>query len=76
MPLAGPASSDFRTTAINALAVFVGQPRATELFDQGVAQIERSAGEGAAKKVKPYVIGSLVVGGLGLLLGVIAITRK
>lgn len=75
-PFGAAATSDFRSTVIKALSVFVEPVRAAQLYDQGIATIQREAGEGAAKKVTPIVIAALAVGAVGAVLGTIAIVTS
>lgn len=67
------AAADFRSSVIGALSLFVAPARAAELYDQGVTQLRKEAGDGAAKKVRPLVIASLAAGALGVVLGGVAI---
>ena len=67
--LTGPELGGFREDLISKLGVFMGPSQAAIAFDQFEQLIEERAAVGAGKKVTPMIVGSMVVGGVGLLLG-------
>jgi hypothetical protein len=74
---------DARSDIVSALAVVMGRDKAEAWMKSLEAIIKAKAEEGAKAaiptiqaKIKPYVIGAAAVGGLGALLGLVAIARS
>jgi hypothetical protein len=71
--LDGAQLGGFREDFIGTVGVIMGKEKATKFLDDFEALVEQKAAVGAQKKVKPMVVGSMAIGGIGLLLGGVAL---
>lgn len=71
--ISGTEFGGVREDIISKLGIIMGQDKAAAAFDQFEQLIEQRAAAGASRKVKPMIIGSMAIGGVGLLLGGAAI---
>lgn len=63
----------FREDFIGSVGIVMGKEKAAKFLDDFEALVEQRAAVGAEAKVKPMVMGSMALGGLGLLLGGVAL---
>ena len=63
----------FREDFIGMAGIIMGKEKAGKFLDDFEALVEQRAAIGAEAKVKPLVMGSMALGGLGLLLGGVAL---
>lgn len=64
---------DFRADFIGTVGIVMGKAKAAKFLDDFEALVEQRAAIGAEAKVKPLVMGSMALGGLGLLMGGVAL---
>lgn len=71
--LDGAQFGGFREDFIDQLSIFLGKAKATKLMDDFEDLVEQRAAEGAERKVRPLIVKSMAIGGIGLLLGGLAL---
>jgi hypothetical protein len=71
--LDGAQLGGFREDFVGTVGIVMGKAKAAKFLDDFEALVEQKAAIGAQKKVKPMIIGAMAVGGLGLLLGGVAL---
>lgn len=64
---------DFRSDFVSTVGIVMGKAKAAKFLDDFEALVEQRAAVGAEAKVKPLVMGSMALGGIGLLLGGVAL---
>jgi hypothetical protein len=81
--LDGAEFGDARADLVSVLALVMGHDKAEAWMKSLETTIQTKAKEGALSaiptiqaKIKPMIIGSMVVGGLGLLVGVVALVKS
>ena len=71
--IGGAQLGGFREDFIGSVGIIMGKAKATKFLDDFEALVEQRAAIGAEAKVKPLVMKSMALGGLGLLLGGVAL---
>lgn len=71
--LDGAQLGGFREDFIGTVGLVMGKEKAAKFLDDFETLVEQKAAAGAQEKVKPMIIGSMAVGGIGLLLGAAAL---
>lgn len=71
--LDGAQFGDFREDFIGTVGIVMGKEKATKFLDDFESLVEERAAMGAQQKVKPMIVGSMAIGGIGLLLGGVAL---
>lgn len=63
----------FREDFIGTVGIVMGKEKAAKFLDDFEALVEQRAAVGAEAKVRPLIVKSMVVGGIGILLGGVAL---
>ena len=65
----------FEDDLVRVLGPFLGADRVRRTWVDAMTEVRREAAEGARDAVLPWVIGALAVGGVGLVVGLVAARR-
>lgn len=71
--LDGAQLGGFREDFVSTVGIVMGKAKATKFLDDFEALVEQRAAAGAERKVKPLIVGSMALAGIGLLLGGVAL---
>lgn len=65
----------FEDDLVRVLGPFLGADRVRQTWADAMTEVRREAAEGARDAVRPWLIGALAMGGLGLAVGLVAAYR-